>query len=297
MQLPSRNALKQLSRRVRRTAGNVIPEPLNLRELVLPEALTKLDDGTEFLQYDSEGEEGPRIIIFASSKNLDLLSRCKKLMSDGTFSTAPRHFCQLYTIHCEIMETTTDEKPAVFPLVFALLENKTQETYTRLLTTLNRIKPLSPDLWITDFEKAAINSIELIFPGTTRGCFFHLQQSLYRKVVEKGCKTNYEAKDGFFALFIKHISALAFLPVGEVAEAADLLLRQNDCPTEAIPIIRYFIQTYIGSNGVDAQPPLFPISFWNVYERTLSNCFRTNNYVEGWHRRFKAVMQCVQMYC
>ena len=185
MQLPSRNALKQLSRRVRRTAGNVIPEPLNLHELVLPEALTKLDDGTEFLQYDSEGEEGPRIIIFATSKNLDLLSRCKKLMSDGTFSTAPRHFCQLYTIHGEIMETTTDEKPAVFPLVFALLENKTQETYTRLLTTLNRIKPLSPDLWITDFEKAAINSIELIFPGTTRGCFFHLQQSLYRKVVEK----------------------------------------------------------------------------------------------------------------
>ena len=83
------------------------------------------------------------------------------------------------------METTTDEKPAVFPLVFALLENKTQETYTRLFTTLNRIKPLSPELWITDFEKAAINSIEFIFPGTTRGCFFHLQQSLYRKVVEK----------------------------------------------------------------------------------------------------------------
>ena len=70
MQLPSRNALKQLSRRVRRTAGNVIPEPLNLRELVLPEALTKLNDGTEFLQYDSEGEEGPRIIIFAQVKTL-----------------------------------------------------------------------------------------------------------------------------------------------------------------------------------------------------------------------------------
>ena len=27
MQLPSRNALKQLSRRTRRTAGNVTPEP------------------------------------------------------------------------------------------------------------------------------------------------------------------------------------------------------------------------------------------------------------------------------
>ena len=57
----------------------------------------------------------------------------------------------------------------------------------------------------------------------------------------------------------------------EVIEAADLLLRQNDCQTEVIPIIRYFINTYIGSNGVDAQPQLFPITFWNVNERTLSN--------------------------
>ena len=112
--------------------------------------------------------------------------------------------------------------------------------------------------------------------------------------VNRAAKRTTKPKMFFFALFIKHISALAFLPVGEVAEAADLLLRQNDCPTEAIPIIRYFINTYIGSNGVDAQPPLFPITFWNVNERTPSNCFRTNNCVEGWHRRFKAVMQCAK---
>ena len=42
------------------------------------------------------------------------------------------------------MEVTTDEKPVGFKLVYALLENTTQETYTRLMTTLNRIKPLPP---------------------------------------------------------------------------------------------------------------------------------------------------------
>ena len=56
-----------------------------------------------------------------------------------------------------------------------------------------------------------------------------------------GLQNNYEAKDGSFALFIKHVSALAFLPVGEVAEASNLLLQQNDCPGEAIPIIRFLI--------------------------------------------------------
>ena len=67
MQLPSRNSLKQLSRRTIRTAGNLIPEPLNLRDFILPENLTKLDSGTNFLQYDSASEEeGPRIIIYAT---------------------------------------------------------------------------------------------------------------------------------------------------------------------------------------------------------------------------------------
>ena len=66
-------------------------------------------------------------------------------MSDGTFSTAPKNFIQLYTTHGEIVETTTDEKPAVSPLVYALLENKTQETYTKQYYII-RVKLLSPEL-------------------------------------------------------------------------------------------------------------------------------------------------------
>ena len=65
-----------------------------------------------------------------------------------------------------------------------MFENRTQDTYTRLITNTNKLKPLLPDLWITDFEKAAINAVESVFPGVAFGCFFHLQQSLYRKVEE-----------------------------------------------------------------------------------------------------------------
>ena len=93
MQLPNRDALKQISRRARRKAGSVLPEPTNLQDLILPESLNRLDDGTNFLLHDSVNEVGSRIIIFPTQKNLDLFARCKKLMSDGTFSTAPtRHF-------------------------------------------------------------------------------------------------------------------------------------------------------------------------------------------------------------
>ena len=67
------------------------------------------------------------------------------------------------------------------------------------------------------------------------------------------------------------------------------MLLHRGCPDEAKPIVKYFVHTYIGAEG---REPLFPINFWSVYERTRSNCFRTNNCVEGWHRRFKSVMQC-----
>ena len=106
MQLPNRNALKQMSRKARRKAGNVVPKPTNLQDLILPESITRLDNGTNFLLHDSLNEvDGSRIIIFLTQKSLDLLARCKNIMSDGTFSTAPtRHFNQLYTIHWEIIK-------------------------------------------------------------------------------------------------------------------------------------------------------------------------------------------------
>ena len=74
MQLPNRDALKQMSRRARRKAGNVVPEPTNLQDLILQETLTTLDNGTNFLLHDSVNEVvGSRIIIFLTQKNLDLL--------------------------------------------------------------------------------------------------------------------------------------------------------------------------------------------------------------------------------
>lgn len=36
--------------------------------------------------------------------------------------------------------------------------------------------------------------------------------------------------------------------------------------------------------------PLFPPTLWSVYQRTLDGEPRTNNHLEGWHRRFKAIV-------
>ena len=35
-----------------------------------------------------------------------------------------------------------------------------------------------------------------------------------------------------------------------------------------------------------AEQPLFDLALWNMYDQTIRDLLRTNNAVEGWHRRF-----------
>ncbi len=72
----------------------------------------------------------------------------------------------------------------IIPCAYALLPNKTQETYTRLLRGLTtRGVVLNPTTVMTDFELAAQNAFEEVFPNVQlTGCYFHLTQSVWRNV-------------------------------------------------------------------------------------------------------------------
>ena len=37
-----------------------------------------------------------------------------------------------------------------------------------------------------------------------------------------------------------------------------------------------------------AEQPLFDLALWKMYDQTIGDLLRTNNAVEGWHRRFQA---------
>lgn len=79
-------------------------------------------------------------------------------------------------------------RDAVLPVVFALLPNKSQQTYRRLIDKLSEICPLwNPKFIMMDFERASINAFgdKFITPTNSSiisGCFFHLQNSIQRKV-------------------------------------------------------------------------------------------------------------------
>jgi len=171
--------------------------------------LSKTANDENFVLYDSGVGDNNRILIFGTMQNLSILSTCRTWLADGTFDTAPSLFSQIYTIH-GIKHGHT------FPLVYALLPDKTQATYARMVHALKTLKPtLDPGLILVDYEKAAINVFEMEFPrARIQGCFFHLCQAVMRHIQSAGLKERYET-DPNFALSMRHLTALAFVPVVE----------------------------------------------------------------------------------
>ena len=81
----------------------------------------------DFLMYESGTEDPERIWIFGQQKLLELLESTQHLwLADGIFKLCPETFYQLFTIHTSI-------KGYNQPCIYALLTNKREKTYERLL--------------------------------------------------------------------------------------------------------------------------------------------------------------------
>ena len=83
---------------------------------------------------------------------LRLLAQSQHWYADGTFKTVPPLFTQLYTIHGIFNNN-------IVPLIFALMSEKTEESYRMLLSKLKQLQPsLRPISVMTDFETATVKA-------------------------------------------------------------------------------------------------------------------------------------------
>ena len=140
---------------------------------------------------------------------LDCLRRQKSGGADGTFKVFPRLWLQVYTAHAAI-------GGYCLPCIYALLSDKSQETYIRMWREIKNLAGPEEDgqerLVSMDFERAAINAFPETPPQSdVAGCFAHLGQSVYRKVKEIGLSAKYQA-DEDFRLRAQTLTALAPLP-------------------------------------------------------------------------------------
>lgn len=283
--LPSVPNLKRVivNARAKQNSGPV--QPVSRRDIVFPEEFTRTEKGEPFLLFDS-GPEDDRMLIFATAQNLQILRSSNHWHGDGTFKTVPLLFEQLYTIHA-LRENKS------IPLVYILLANKTQYTYARMLREIkNLIGVFQPESFMVDFEQSMLRAIEREFPETqVKGCFFHFGQCIWRKIQACGLKQRYE-NDPEFALRLRMLSALAFVPIGAVTNAFESLCRDGIFNEEMFPVVDYFEDTWIGrpNNILIRRPPSFSHNLWNCHNLVLTNRPKTNNNLEGWHRGFQSTL-------
>ncbi|CAF0952690.1 unnamed protein product [Didymodactylos carnosus] len=196
-----------------------------------------------------------RMLIFASSEQLDILQSCDDFLVDGTFKVVPEIFYQLYVVHAIY-------RGHAIPVVYSLLSRKNSDTYQRLINEIVEFAPCwFPASILLDFEKTL------------------------------GYQNRYQ-EDVKFAHNINKIAALAFIPPCDVLHAYSRLALDLDDDYQ--DILNYFEDTYIGRlrpNDTRRQPT-FSIEFWNMHSRTTQLSMRTNNSVEAWHRRIGCVFQC-----
>jgi hypothetical protein len=289
MALPKKSQLARTLRRHRQktqdTGGVALPQPPTDKNFGIPSHFQN------FVLSDSgPGEE--RIIIFGQSQLVDGLSKASFWLADGTFKIVPSVFFQVYTLHFQYVEGIN---PAA---LYCLLPNKTKHTYDRLITEIKRLVPAgNPAHILLDFETAAMSAFRQHYPeATVRGCYYHLTQSVLRKVQEVGLKIQYE-QDDEIRCYLRCLSAISHVPISDVIETFEILvdvMPQNEYVDE---VVTYFEHTYIRGRrlrgrGDNYAVPIFGHDIWNQRDSAAEGIARTNNVCEGWHNGVHSLITC-----
>lgn len=190
--------------------------------------------------HDS-GPTDDRIVVLGDRQLLAGLERATLWLADSTFKLLSSMYFQLYTIHFEFIGGINP------PALYCLLPAKSRAIYDRLLAIVKELIPqAAPHTILLDFEIAAMNAFRDAYPhAEISGCYFHLSQSVLRKVNEVGLKGDYEADDTIRG-FIRCLVAISHIPVDDVEGLFDDLVEHDMPQTEKVEdVVTYFERTYI----------------------------------------------------
>ena len=242
--------------------------------------------------HDS-GPEPNRILLFSTAQNLRMLARAQHIFADGTFKTTPQPlFEQLYSIHANLGDRVT-------PLVFCLLKQKDVNTYERMLNIVKGLATrMNPETITTDFEEASIVAFHNVFPNARqKGCYFHFGQCVWRRIQREPAVLRRYKSDTVFAVNVRYLGALSFVPPDEVVNAYETLcdsafFQDNQCLD---PILDYFERNWVGQLNTRThirRAPRHAIELWNNRTAVLNGEYLTTNSVEGWHRQLNGRIGC-----
>ncbi|KAF7690695.1 hypothetical protein CDIK_2724 [Cucumispora dikerogammari] len=230
------------------------------------------------LQNDSGSADDQRVLIFYSQYTIDLLTKTRYTLINGTFWSVPTLFTQLLTISGSAFGKS-------IPLVFILLASKEKEIYTKAFYKLKELTGCRFTNVVVDFEIGLKNSVQLVFPEShVFGCSFHFGQMIWRKLQSFSFSQNYLNKCNFNKI-IRMFLNLTFVPSIGIVEEFN---RLSSCISEEYKILmnqflKYFQNSFIGSVK---KGPLYEIEFWSCNKRVHNNIPCSINSLEAWHRGF-----------
>ena len=98
---------------------------------------------------------------------------------------------------------------------------------------------------LLDFESAAINAFTAAYPNARiLGCYFHLMQSILRKVNEISMKSDYKSDDNLQTA-VCCLLALAMVLSTDIAEAFWILADYMPEHENMLELLAYFEHSYI----------------------------------------------------
>jgi hypothetical protein len=259
-------------------------EPLNANFCLPDEWTTTM--GAElklFLIFDYKQADS-RILIFASNFASNILSYAETWFMDGTFKCSTTIFQQIYVIREKY-------KNKISTCLYAFLPNKVKSTYITILqqviiNCLQTSNNPKPKYIMIDFKIGAICATKHVFDDSVqiKGCFFHLCQSMWRKIQHLRLSSVYKNYKNI-RMNCDMINALAFLLHSEVSSGMAYLY--TIIPIELLPVAKYFDDIYVSGTYVTS---MFSPILWNVFDVILNGGERTNNYCEGWNNYFNKLV-------
>ncbi|RZF36448.1 hypothetical protein LSTR_LSTR009544 [Laodelphax striatellus] len=226
--------------RAKREALPAIPHTLQeYSEMLLNSPMGKTISGTAFFIGSVNDPIGGTTIIFGSDNLIDLLPHVQELHIDGTFKVRPnvppsRQLLTVMSIHFS----------HAFPVFLILMKKKNVAAYRSLLSFLkNRTPELSPEVIITDFERALQQALREEFPRTNIvGCWFHsANQGVWdcKKLWVETCMPK---------KIVKMAMALPLLPEDNINEGLRQLAiyaNQNGLSATMEPFLEYVQRTLV----------------------------------------------------
>ena len=121
-----------------------------------------------------------------SDTGMEILAQSQRWHIDGTFKKCPKLLKQLLTFHAQY-------KNELFSCAYCVLPDKTTETYAIVFNKLKEIisekHVLNVQKIMVDFESAMMNQLKITFEVAIKGCWFHYNQAIMRKLFNLGRTT------------------------------------------------------------------------------------------------------------